>query len=217
MCPVKVYPVGRSHLCSVSTTGTIKCPQKVMARTGWTSGERVGVEYIERPLVLLFQRVCPDCDGFVLSPANRGKSGTSGGKLSCSRLANQVLRQRVALPLEGLPPLHLPNTPFQLALLLEPIAWEQVAFSHAGCDTLPPRSMGVYRVLSGSGRVLRIGEGQLLSRLREHLLNSALSRSARVFQWTGLPKDDAVLLERVLLSDHLREYGELPKFNKIHA
>lgn len=217
MAPVNVYPVGRQRHCGITSAGTISFPEVVIQRLGWQYGDEIGVAYLQTPLVLLFYRTDDLTDGFKLSYLNRGQRQKSGGKLSCQRLTNQVLRSRVALPLDHLAPIYLQGSPYELALMLLPPAWERVPFSRAGHDELPADTLGTYRIVNGSKGTLRIGEGVIAARMREHLNHTALVRSGKHLEWLALPKADAVILERVLLSRYTMQHGELPPFNKIHA
>jgi len=217
MSPVRLYPVGRSTSCSVRTNGTITFPQFALDRAGWTSGESIAVSYLTEPCVLLFWKAANQATGFKLSGLNRSGSRTNGGKITCTRLANHILRPRVALPKRQLTPIFPENGDYQVGLVLDDLDWQSCDFSAAGVETLEPDVIGTYELLNSSGDVVYVGEGILSQRIRAHLNRQDVVTTVRTFRWLCVDKEDAVILERLRLAAHEGEHGALPTFNKIRA
>lgn len=217
MTPVDLYPVGRSELCGFGTDGTLTLPQSVLDQLGWHTGSRIAIRYLIQPLTLLLWSAPEDRAAFTLGYRTRTRAGVSGGKLVCRRFATQVARKHAHLPLYDLAPAYLNSTPYELAFLMAQPQWSTTAFSLSGLTEIPAEATGVYRLLDAGDRVLRIGEGHLAGRLREHLRHDELMRQARSAQWLALDKADAVILERVLLGLHRSHHKTLPRFNPVMA
>lgn len=218
MSPVRLYPVGKSRDCSISKSGTIRLPQPVMERLGWQAGDDIVLDYIKEPvLVLLLQKAGEDQNGFRLSYIDHKRKATAGGKVTASRLAKWVLNPRLVLPLMNLKPIYFKNGAFELALILQEIPWQTVTFDKAGSQQMPTDEIGTYRLIGSDRSVQRIGEGNLRQRMLEHLSDDHLVRMTRFLQYITLDKEDAVIVERILLSQHEAQHETLPPFNAIHA
>jgi hypothetical protein len=180
-------------------------------------GQRIRVDYIRKPLWLLFSLDEAGRLGFALHYLNRNGTGGSGGKMRCVRLAKTVLRPHVALPLYGLPPVFPNHMVADLVLMLEEPDWIPFEFTMAGCQALPADVLGVYEI-SSHNDILRIGEGVVQSRIREHLKNDHLVRAARTARYmVAADKEESILIERVLLSLYEERNGALPQFNRVKA
>lgn len=217
MTPVDLFPIGRSVRCTFAADGTLSLPQPVLERLGWTAGMRIAVRYLRQPLTLLLWAAPEERAAFTLSYLSRRGDSRRGGKLVCRGFANQIARARVQLPLRELAPAYLNGTPYQLALLLEEPAWALAPFSAAGVAALSPGDVGVYQLLGAADAVVRIGEGSVAERLRQHLRVEELVRATRAVRWVEQEKADAVVLERVLLALHRERCGALPRFNAVEA
>jgi hypothetical protein len=218
MSPIDVYPVGKATTCAIGETGTISFHQRTLDRLGWQAGNEIALQYIASPLTLLLREADSECPGFKLSYWGRSGNQRFGGKITCVRLANTVLRSRVALPIRDIEPIVFTYLQRQhLALILVDPPWMETAFSMAGCQTLAAEQTGVYQLLSADNTVLRIGQGNLQLRLREHLKDDQLVYNTRQVRYLSMEKDDAILMERILLAQHEAALGELPAFNPIHA
>lgn len=215
MTPVPLQPYRTSYFCSINDRGTVSIPQRVLDQLGWTVPARIAVSYIlEAPLTLLLGRAREDQPGFTLSPLNRSGGQTSGGKLTCMRFARQVLGRRVPLPVSELTPVLLRQVEYELALVLEPWPWQAVTFSQAGLKALEKDHLGVYELVGRSGEVLRVGEGWLRQRMSEHLKLEPYLQDVELLRYVPLAKADAVVMEKVLLQQHLAAHGELPRYNR---
>lgn len=217
MVPVHpVLPVGKSRSVVIWPDGTIVFPAEVVRHLGWQVGKRIAVSYLEATLILFFSS-STDQPGFILHSIGRDtESGNSASKVRVSKLANQVIRPRIKLPVRGLEPIYLPTTTsFEMALNLEPWSWFETTFDASGAESIPARQVGLYEIMSADGRILRIGEGFVQVRCREHLKNGDLIRSGRGLRYLPLEKTDSVLLEQVALAEYRAKFGALPPFNAI--
>ncbi|MBZ0300999.1 MAG: hypothetical protein K8J31_14725 [Anaerolineae bacterium] len=217
MCPIELFPMGKAAHCAISAEGTLSLPQSVMDALNWQVGDEIAASYIPRPITLLLRAAPDGHPGYKLSYLSRSPRGRRGGKLTCRAFTNHILRRRVPLPQRQVPPALLTHSAYELALLLEPVPWITVECSMTGCQAVPADLTGVYQLLDGDQVPLKIGEGLIQARLREHLLDEPLVRLARMLQYYPLPKDDSRILEKVLLALYEAERGSLPMFNAIRA
>jgi bifunctional DNA-binding transcriptional regulator/antitoxin component of YhaV-PrlF toxin-antitoxin module len=214
---IHLVPKGTGKTCTITEEGRIVLPQYVLDQLDWQYGSKIAVSYILEPLTLLLRRD-DGALGFTLTYANRTANGKGGGKITCSRFANEVLRTRMAFPLRGIKPIILEGNDYQLALMIQTPEWEQVEFSQTGCQSIPTRVQGVYELLSSDGMVLRVGEGSISSRIKHHLKNEQLAQNVKTVRYfTLVDKDESGILEQILLGKHKAEYGKLPQFNLIRA
>lgn len=82
------------------------------------------------------------------------------------------------------------------------------------------RLLGVYQIESADQRLLRIGEGFIAARVREHLKGNSgwVSQARQVRYFVVCDKEVAEVMERLLLLRHkLRNNGTLPPGNSITA
>jgi hypothetical protein len=208
---------GGSDQCWITADGIISFPKPVIARLGWQMGQRIRVDYIRKPLWLLFSIDEVGRLGFALHALNRNGTSGSGGKMRCARLAKTVLRPSVALPVYGLSPVFPDHTVADLVLMLEEPDWIPFEFTMAGCQALPPDVLGVYQI-SSHNDILRIGEGNVPARIREHLKNDHLVRAAKSARYmVAADKEESVLIEHVLLCIYEEKNGALPQFNRVKA
>ena len=199
-------------------TGVINFPRAVMERLGWQIGQHIEVSYLLKPMVLLFRVDETGEIGYALHYLNRTGTGGSGGKIRCAKLARLVLRPRFSQPvLYGLEPIYPTAIDADLALFLERPDWIPIDFDMASCQAVSEDTLGVYEVL-GPNAELRIGEGNVRLRLKEHLKVEALVRAAKgVRYFQALDKEDSVVLEHLLLSEFEARDGALPQYNRIKA
>jgi hypothetical protein len=217
MAPIELYPKGKTQLCSISADGMISLPQRVLEQLDWSAGVELALSYIPQPLIVLLGRTPPHRPGFRLSYLSRSGNQPRGGKLTCRAFARQVLQTRIALPQNRLLPVYVHQPPYELALPLEEPAWQRVPFTASGLHTIPTGMSGVYEVLGGDERVLRIGQGLVADRLQVHLKDSRLSRLGQSVRYVLLDKPDAWLVEKVRLALHEETHGQLPPLNAIRA
>jgi hypothetical protein len=204
---------------SISKRGTINIPHNILDQLDWNYGDRIAVGYIASPLTLLLRKADKHQPGFTLSYQYRKPGVKAGGKITCSTFANQILRPKVVLPLRGIKVVIL-NTvrPPQLALQLETPTWVEEEFSQTGLSRIGNGIKGVYQLVSSSGDVLRIGEGQIATRIKEHLRETEfVSKVRRVRYMELVDKEEMELMERILLADYEGEFGKLPFFNLVRS
>ncbi len=217
---INIIPIGNSVTCSVSANGTMSFPQSIIERVGWRVNHKIAVSYIPEPLVVLLRPAEANRPGFTLSYNTQDQMGRGkpGGRLSCSKFTREILRPRLALPARGISPIILRNGQVQLALMLESPAWITESFSMAGCQNIPARIKGVYQLIGAEHQILRIGEGAIQARIREHLKDERLARVANEIRYCVLAdKEETSTIEKVLIAEYEAEYGELPPFNRIRA
>ncbi len=210
---------GSSKHCWITPDGMINFPQPVIARLGWQIKQPIRVDAIKTVLWLLFVVDEQSDEGHSLQALNRNGKGGSGGKLSCRGITRSLLKSRVELPCYGLQPIYPSHNQTDLVLMLEEPNWIGFDFDMAGCQSIPAKTRGVYEIISHND-VLKIGESNdVQSRIRdEHLKNDALVRGAKSARYMAVAdKEEALLIEHVLLSDHEEKHGILPQFNRIKA
>jgi hypothetical protein len=217
MSPVELLPMGKIANCAINQDGTISLPQRVIDALGWRIGEEIAASYIPSPITLLLRVARDGRPGYKLSYLSRNGRARSGGKLNCRAFTKHILRPRIPLPQRNIPPALLRNGDYELALLFESIPWKSVECSMAGCQQIPADVTGVYQLLGGDQMPLKIGEGVVQNRFREHLRDERLVRQARTLQYVVLPKEDSVVLEKVLLALYEAAHQTLPPFNTIRA
>jgi len=223
---VEITPVGKSERCEVRPNGAIHFTQIVINRTGWRAGEQgdhlnVHCLLTDGALILLFAKTSPDQPGFKLHFLSRNTTGGSGGELRCARLATQILRPRIALPIRDIVPIFLEKEPYpyQLAFILQLPDWIESDFSQTAAETVPNRVIGVYALMTNDRKIYRYGEGVIQTRMKEHLKSAEHTRVAKRFAYFTMPeKSDAELIEYLLLLRYKQQNsGQLPLGNRITA
>lgn len=223
--PSDIDPIGKSRDCTIYPEGIIAFSQPVISVVGWQAGHEITISTVrELPLCFLFRRASHDGRGYILSFLNKANIGGSGGKLTCRRIIGTMVHPAIALPLRNIQPVYLEIDrklglkPYQMAFLLAEPRWTAIEFNALGADGVPSRLSGVYQVLGGDDKVLRVGQGFIQSRMRENLKIGDL-RAARRFLYFPLSnKEDMLLLEHILLQRHKQENGgQLPPGNRITA
>ena len=214
-----LIPARNLQTCSVSEDGVIGLPRVIIEQLAWPVPSKVAVDYLLDPLLLLLRRADPSQQaGYTLDYQTRPATHRTGTKITCRVLAKTILRPRIVLPIRGLAPIFLPTGPYALALILESLPWVTLDFSQTGIKAIADPLKGVYQLLDPSGNIVRIGEGSLAARLREHLKDARLTSGAHSLQYFPLAdKEETQLWERVLLAQYEQQTGQLPLFNRIRA
>ena len=104
-------------------------------------------------------------------------------------------------------------------MLTEP-QWKVVDFTMAGCSLIgdPPALIGTYELLGSDAIPLRVGEGIVQNRIREHLKDDRMVRAVKRVRYFPLSeKRDAEVMEQVLLARFETRNEALPMFNSIRA
>lgn len=213
--PIEVRPSSGSIRVGIQKNGTVSLSQGVCTRLGYETGDSILLYYIERgPLVILLKKVVDDEDTLTLSYLNKNASGTSGGQMRSKPFYDKVLKPRVRLPKSRLRPIFPDNWHYDLGVFIEEVQWERVDFSRNGYELVEKDRLGVYRLLDSGNNLLRYGEGNLANRMAEHLKESTFVEQVRSFEWTYVYlKQDAQIIERLLLEQYVEQYGSLPPLN----
>lgn len=222
--------VGMSDRISLTPDGMFTFPRLVMDRLRWIPPLRVSIRYLvdeeisDIPLVLFLSADNSHAGyGYALSSLNKTSSNksTSGAKTSCALLTRTVIAPRVELPRTDIEPIFMPRSIADLVIMLTEPIWQVVDFNMAGCNSIGADatvSTGVYELLGTDGVTLRVGEGNIQSRIREHLRDDKLVKSVRRVRYFSVTaKKDAETIEQVLLARFETRFGSLPVFNSIRA
>ena len=81
------------------------------------------------------------------------------------------------------------------------------------------KTLGVYQLLGRQSTVLRVGEGKIKERINAHLADHLrFMPSVKAFRYARLTvKEDAELLERILIAQYEGDTGAIPPLNEIRA
>jgi hypothetical protein len=86
----------------------------------------------------------------------------------------------------------------------------------AQCCDVPASIKGIYRYVGRNEKTLYIGQGQIKSRFNRHAWEKNLP--AKRFEWTPIQDERARKnAEDHHLNEHVRQYGELPEYNRTPA
>jgi hypothetical protein len=215
---IELIPVRDSQTCTINEGGTISFPHSIWQRLSWQLPCKIAVTYIDSPLTLLLRRADISETGFTLAYQARPATARTGAKITCSRFANEVLRTRVVLPLRGITPIFPTGGKYQLALILRQPMWITEDFSQAGAQRIQGDFQGVYQLIDSAGSTLRIGEGNISSRIRDHLKTENFVRNIRSVQYIALgDKEEASVMEGILIAQYENENGHLPSLNLIRS
>lgn len=216
----RVGPAGGSDWFRILAGGAMLIPDTAMKRLKWSPGDRVFLEYKEsEPTTLEVYLANHEKNGFRMSLGHRTGNDANGpvgkgGKITCYQFTRNTLAKRVSLPLHNLYPIFVENGGLHLAIILEQISWIEMEFSKAEAQKVPTDIVGVYQILSGDGKVIKIGEGVVRKRTEDHLKDEALAKAGRSFRYfRQVDKDESARMERILLAEHEQIWGCLPQFN----
>lgn len=215
---INIVPYRNEQTCSISEDGTVSFPQKIVLSLGWTLGTKIAVSYIAAPFTVLLRTADAEQPGFTLSALSATYPQQSGGKIKCRTFAKIVARSRVTLPVRGLQPIILEQCKFRLALMAQSPNWIYEDFSQAGGQNIATDVQGIYELVDWNQNIVRIGEGVVISRFRQHLKDERfvnLVNQVRYFAMSD--KEETKIMEKILLTQYFIENGELPKFNRIRA
>ena len=215
-----LYPVGHTKRCSFNAKGVLSIPQALLERLGWQQGQEITGQLSARHLIIKLSPATPEHPGFTLSYSYKYQGQPAGGKLTLRSFANNTLRSRGILPLSNIPAVVIPaGRQNELGLKLVDLAWKEKIFSKADIDGISAKLRGVYKLLGAGGETLRIGEGQIRSRMKEHLKNEALARDVHNLQYIATKdKAEARFIEQVLFHFYQDwNGGDLPPHNAIRG
>ncbi len=220
---ITVSPKGMSDTISLDPSGAFAFPKRVIDRLKWRVPGMVTVDYLldremsEAPLTL-FLSSTSDTHGFTLSYLNATRDGGSGGKIKLQSMVRTVIAPRVVLPTDNLTPIYPQTGLADLVLMLTQPVWTPIEFTLAKLQTIPGDLIGVYQILNESGKPVKIGQGSVANRLREHLKEERYIRAAKTAQFFPVSlKEDAPIFEQVLIAQHEMVYEALPEMHRIRA
>ena len=222
---ISVAPKGLSDTISLDPSGLFAFPKRVIDRLQWSVPGMVQVDYLldkemsEAPLTLfLSSSNDTQQSGFTLSYLNATRDGGSGGKIKLQSMVRLVIAPRVVLPVDNLVPIYPQTELADLVLMLTQPVWTPLEFTLAKLQAIPSDLIGVYQILNESGKPVKIGQGNVANRLREHLKEERYIRAAKTAQFFPVSlKEDAPIFEQVLIAQHEMVYEALPEMHRIRA
>lgn len=217
MCPIKISAKSRQKTCSVSRAG-IGIPQAIVEQVRWKQGEaKVEIAFIPDVKCILVSKPIKNEDAFVVSYANASRK--TGARISCQAFVRNYLQAIVTLPKRVVPVIIKNDSRWCIALMLEEIEWEVEEFSKIGCEKVPRDGSGIYQLLGKGNAVLRVGEGRIKERINSHLQDHVRFLPAvKNFRFARInAKEDAELMEKILIFRYEAETGVIPPLNETHA
>ena len=196
----------------------IGLPQPVVQQTGWRQGrDKVEIGYIPDAKVILIGKPSESEDSFLVAYANtRSKTGA---RIACQSFCRSYLQAVVVLPKRNLIPVIFDDEKWCTALFLEDLPWETEEFTKKGVEAVNNKTVGVYELLGRRTTVLRVGEGKIRERINAHLGDHVrFMPSVKSFRYAPLTmKEDAQLLERILIAQYEAYAGAIPPLNEIRS
>jgi hypothetical protein len=215
--PIIISAISRQKACSVSRAG-IGAPQSVAEQAGWKQGQdKVEIGYIPDVKCVLVSKSSKSDDGFLVGYANtRSKTGA---RIACQSFCREYLQAVTILPKRHLMPVIFSDDKWRVPLFLEELPWLTEEFSKKGCEGIKNDAVGVYELLGRQNAILRVGEGKLRERLDAHLRDRLrFLPTTKAFRYFSVAsKEDAELLERILIAQHEAKMGVLPPLNEIRS
>jgi hypothetical protein len=215
--PIIISARARQKGCSVSRAG-IGAPQPVVEQAGWKQGQhKVEIGFIPDVKCILLSGPSESEEGFLVAYAN--SRSKTGARIACQAFARVYLQAITVLPKRNLTAIVLREEKWRLALFLENIPWQTEEFTKKGAESVDNDILGVYQLLGRQGVVLRVGEGKIRERLASHLSDHMrFMPVVKSFRYARLNmKEDAELLEKILIANYEGETGVLPPLNEIRA
>ena len=198
--------------------------QAVIDRAGWKRDARIKVGVIKQANCVLLGTTTTH--GYKLRFANTRTA--TGGKVECRKFIRAELASLVdnSLPIRNIAPIFPIGTDWDVAILLKPysVPWKYESFSQTKLPHVDVDAVGVY-LLTGrpNGVTLRIGQGQIRARIKEHMNNPRINGQSdqgpklKVVGFCYLILDanpeDREIMERVLIAKHIDEHGKRPALN----
>lgn len=213
--PVEVRRNTGSTTVGIQKDGTLSLSRGVCNRLGYKPGDSILFYYIDKgPLLILLKKVQAEPDTFRLSYLYKSSSGESGCKIRSKPFYDEVLKPRVRLPKVHLKPIIPNNWIYDVGVFIEDIDWQRAEFSRNGRETIDKNRIAVYRLISSREKILRFGEGNLLDRFADHLGDTTLVKEVSFIEWAYVrDKEDAQIIQRLLLEQYINQYGVLPELN----
>jgi hypothetical protein len=217
-----LFPIGKSSNFRITRERCISIPSEVMVKLGWHYEDEVATSIIVRPLILLLWRAPSDRAGYTLHTNGvKPQNGIGSGKLSMSSFINTYLEGKLYKIESDAPidivPTYIDFAPYQVALTFQEPPWaETIPFLPLHIKDIEPE-LGIYFLLNRRGVPLKIGKGNLISRLSSHYKEP--EKQALVTHVRYFPANIELLrvLEKIMIAKHVAKYGSLPLFNKINA
>lgn len=215
--PIIISAKSRQKSCSVSRAG-IGIPQTIVQQMGWAQGkDKVEIGFIPDAKCVLISKPSKSPDAFLVAYANT--RSRTGARIACQSFCRNYLSALTVLPNRRLTPVLFSDEKYRVALILEELPWQTEEFSKKGVGNVSNDVLGVYQLLGRQNAILRIGEGKVRERVNAHLLDHvrflSVVKNFRYFQI--ILKEDAELLERILIAKYEAETGVLPPLNDIRS
>ena len=166
---------------------------------------------------ILVSKSSESTDGFLVAYANtRSKTGA---RIACQSFTRGYLQAVVVLPKRNLTPIFFPDEKWRFALILEELPWQTEEFTKKGAESVNSDVLGVYQLLGRHSTILRIGEGKIKERVNSHLADHVrFMPVVKAFRYTPMTmKEDAELLEKILIAQYEAEMGAIPPLNEIRS
>jgi hypothetical protein len=219
---VDLFPLGKSGNFRITRERSISIPAEAMGKLGWCYEDEVASSIVFRPLTLLLWRAPADRPGYTLHPNGiPPKNGIGSAKLSMSSFINSFIEGKLYKVETDAPidivPTYIDFAPYQVALTFQEPTWaEIIPFLPLHIKAIEPK-FGIYFLLNRQGHPLKIGQGNLISRLSSHYKEP--DKQVLVTHIRYFPANIELLrvLEKIMIAKHVAKYGSLPLFNKINA
>jgi hypothetical protein len=214
--PVVISAKSMRKACSVSRAG-VGAPQSIVEQAGWKQGQdKVEIGFISDATCVLISKPSQSDDAFLVSFAN--KRTQTGARIACEAFARNYLQALTVLP-KRIAPIVFSDGNWRVALFLEDLLWQTDEFAKKGVENVSGDAIGVYQLLGRGGAVLRVGEGKIRERMNAHLGDHLrLMPSVKMFRYiTVKMKEDAELLEKILIAKYEADAGVLPALNEIRS
>ena len=201
-------------VCSISKGG-IGMTNGVVKKTGWEPDDMIQVGFIENAACMVFRKSKEGT--FKLAYANKQKK--TGGKIYCISFIQNYLQTLFEIPKKGVQPIHLSNTAWDMALIMDEPEWVNTGFTKMDVNKIPKNDVGIYELLGRGDAVLRIGEGKLYERLNAHLKDKRFAPPAvKGVRYVALNETvDGQLFEKIRITQFENMAGVLPRFQEIRA
>lgn len=204
------------NTCSISNQG-VGIAQSVIDQAKWKIGDKVEAGFIPETKCMLLSHITKSDNAFMLCHANAKKK--KGGRIYCQAFIRNYLQAITILPKYKVAPLFIDDNRWRIALLLDELEWRIHDFTRAEVENIDDVTYGVYELLGKENSILRVGEGKVKDRIKDHLKDTTrFSPIVKKFRFVALSsKEDVCLMEKVLITKYQNETGTLPPLNYIKA
>lgn len=219
-----LFPVGKSKNFRVTREKSISIPSEAMQRLGWKYDDQIATSLILDPLTLLMWLSPANRAGYTLHPnGTSGRKKVGNGKLSMSNFVKTYLDGGIFnidrdAPIDIRPAYLDYPPPYQVALMFETPNWcEEATFTPDAIKKISINTVGVYKLISRQGIILKYGKGWIQQRLLAQCEEKEKRDFVHRFQYFVTTEELAPIFERIHLALHTLEHNDLPLFNKINS